>query len=138
MIPRLSLALLVSALLAGNLVRPASPATGRGDPVRIAVVVPGDRPALRARAQALVAAAATRPAMRAELRVAHGATEQLAVTHALAVRRFTTVVGVGLDRRVAVDPVAARFPDVRFLAASARGGGLEAAVARASVRGGPG
>jgi hypothetical protein len=134
MTTRLILTLAIAALLAGSFVRPASPASDRGDPARVAIVVPADRPDLRARAQAAVASASGRPEVSAELRVARTPTEQLAVTHALAVRRFATVVGVGLDRRISVDPVAARFPEVRFLDASTRRGGLERTFARAVSR----
>jgi hypothetical protein len=49
----------------------------------------------------------------AELRLPRSPTEQLSVTHLFAARGYT-IVGVGLVRRIAVDPVAARFPRARF------------------------
>ena len=49
----------------------------------------------------------------AELRIPRTATEQLSVTHWFAARGYD-IVGVGIDRAVAVDPVARHYPDVRF------------------------
>jgi hypothetical protein len=134
MIVRALLALVAVALFAGSLARPAAPATGRAEATRLAIVVPAGRPALRARAEAVVAWASSRPGLRAELRVPRSPTEQLGVTHALAVRGFAVVVGVGLDHRVAVAPVVARFAAIRFVNASAAPGALERAVARAVRR----
>jgi hypothetical protein len=60
------------------------------------------------------AVAAQRAAGRAaELRVPRTETEQLSVTHWFAARGYD-VIGVGLSRRVAVDPVAERYPHVRI------------------------
>jgi basic membrane lipoprotein Med (substrate-binding protein (PBP1-ABC) superfamily) len=70
-------------------------------------------PAVLAEAQAAV----ERAGDGAQLRVPRTPTEQLSVTHYFAAKRYDLVVGVGLDRRVAVTPVAARFPDTRFVAA---------------------
>ena len=53
----------------------------------------------------------------AQLRVPRTPTEQLSVTHYFAARGSRLVVGVGLDRDVAVAPVAAKFPHTRFVAA---------------------
>ena len=68
------------------------------------------------------AAAAVRDRERAtgaegEFRIARTPTEQLAVTHLFAAKGYDTVVGIGLDERVAVDPVAERFPGTRFVSA---------------------
>jgi len=49
----------------------------------------------------------------AELRLPRTLTEQLSVTHWFAARGYD-VVGVGLSQTVAVDPVARRYPQVRF------------------------
>jgi hypothetical protein len=107
--------LLLTALLAlivfGGL-RTASAAPER----RVAVVVDAaaaSDPAVLAEAEAAVKAAGPE----AQLRVPRTATEQLSVTHYFAVRGYRLVVGVGLDRDVAVAPVAARFPRTRFVAA---------------------
>jgi basic membrane lipoprotein Med (substrate-binding protein (PBP1-ABC) superfamily) len=83
---------------------------------RVVVVVDasaGADPAVLDEARAAVKAAG--PA--AQLRVPRTPTEQLSVTHYLAASGYRLVVGVGLDRDVAVAPVAARFPDTRFVAA---------------------
>jgi basic membrane protein A and related proteins len=62
-----------------------------------------------------------------QLRVPRTPTEQLSVTHYFAARGYRLVVGVGLDRRVAVAPVAAKFPRTRFVAAEP--GGVARALA---------
>jgi len=49
----------------------------------------------------------------AELRVPRTATEQLSVTHLFAAKGYD-IVGVGLARDVAVDPVAREYPAARF------------------------
>jgi basic membrane lipoprotein Med (substrate-binding protein (PBP1-ABC) superfamily) len=65
----------------------------------------------------------------AELRVPRTATEQLSVTHWFAARGYD-VVGVGLSRSVAVDPVARRYPDVRFELLDGAAGDTTYAAAR--------
>jgi basic membrane lipoprotein Med (substrate-binding protein (PBP1-ABC) superfamily) len=82
---------------------------------RVVVVVDasaGADPAVLDEARAAVKAAG--PA--AQLRVPRTPTEQLSVTHYFAIRGYDLVVGVGLDKRVAVTPVARKFPHTRFLA----------------------
>src|SRR6185503_20195722 len=72
---------------------------------RVVVVVDttaGQDPAAVAEAQAVVA----RSRGEAELRVTRDPTEQLSVTHYFAAKRYDLVIGVGLDERVAVTPVA--------------------------------
>ena len=49
----------------------------------------------------------------AELRITRTPTEQLSVTSYFAARGYD-IVGVGLDREIAVDPVAERYPSTRF------------------------
>ena len=68
------------------------------------------------------AAAAVRARERAtgaegEYRIARTPTEQLSVTHLFAAKGYDTVIGVGLDDRIAVDPVAERYPHTRFVSA---------------------
>jgi len=70
--------------------------------------------AVLAEARAAVAAAGED----AQLRVPRTATEQLSVTHLFAARGYSLVVGVGLDRRVAVTPVASHYPSTRFVSAA--------------------
>jgi hypothetical protein len=65
------------------------------------------------------------------VRVPRTAAEQLAVTHLLAARGERPVIGVGLDRRVAVAPVARRYPGTRFIAAPANARALARAVEEA-------
>jgi basic membrane lipoprotein Med (substrate-binding protein (PBP1-ABC) superfamily) len=84
---------------------------------RVVVVVDaaaGTDPAVLAEAKAAVKAAGPE----AQLRVPRTATEQLAVTHYFAARGYRLVVGVGLDRDVAVAPVASKYPQTRFVAAA--------------------
>ena len=40
---------------------------------------------------------------------------KLGVTHLLAASGYDQVKTVGVDRRIAIDPVAARFPETRFV-----------------------
>jgi basic membrane lipoprotein Med (substrate-binding protein (PBP1-ABC) superfamily) len=83
---------------------------------RVAVVVDASAasdPAVLAEAEAAVEAAGST----AQLRVPRTATEQLSVTHYFAARGYRLVVGVGLDRDVAVAPVASKYPRTRFVAA---------------------
>jgi basic membrane lipoprotein Med (substrate-binding protein (PBP1-ABC) superfamily) len=112
MTPRsLILAGLLTLALAGC-VQVASAAPER----RVVVVVDttaGRDPAVLAEARAAVA----RSGGEAELRVPRTPTEQLSVTHYFAVRGYDLVVGVGLDQRIAVTPVARKFPHTRFVAA---------------------
>ena|SRR5436190_1989145 len=76
------------------------------------------------RVAVVLGAAAQRPDLVAsleragvDLRVPRTAGEQLGVTHLLAAKRYGTVVAVGLDRRVAIDPVARRYEGTRFVEA---------------------
>jgi ABC-type sugar transport system substrate-binding protein len=83
---------------------------------RVVVVVDttaGQEPAVLAEAEAAVAQSHGE----AELRVTHDPTEQLSVTHYAAAKGYDLVVGVGLDDRVAVRPVARKYPLTQFLAA---------------------
>ena len=120
-------ALVLAALAASGVVREAA-----GEPVRaprvvvVADVSAGPDPALVA-AAARASARAEREGAEAEFRVTRTPTEQLAVTHYFAARGYDAIVGVGLDRRIAVDPVAARYPATRFVTTS------EAALTRAAV-----
>ena len=69
-------------------------------------------PAVLAEAEAAAEAAGAA----VQLRVPRTATEQLSVTHYFAARGYRLVVGVGLDRDVAVAPVASKYPRTRFVA----------------------
>jgi hypothetical protein len=110
---------------AGNQQRTVAAGAGR-----VAVVLGGraaSDPTLLARAGALTTRA---HGADVQLRIARTPTEELAVTHVLAVEGYDAVVGLDLDRTVSVAPVARRFPHVRFV--SARPATL-AAVVRAQT-----
>src|SRR3954471_9083448 len=112
MTPRTLLFVALVALVAIGGSQLASAAPQR----RVVVVVDaaaGRDPAVLAEARAAVARAGDE----AQLRVPRTPTEQLSVTHYFAAQGYTTIVGVGLDDRVAVAPVAARYPQTHFVAA---------------------
>jgi hypothetical protein len=67
-----------------------------------------------------------------QLRVPQTATEELGVTHLFAARHYDTVIAVDLDNRVSVDPVAERYPRVRFVDTAADAGAIEHALAEVS------
>jgi basic membrane lipoprotein Med (substrate-binding protein (PBP1-ABC) superfamily) len=107
--------LLLAGLLALALVGVAQVASAspQGRVVVVVDAAAGQDPAVLAEARAAVARAGDD----AQLRVPRTATEQLSVTHYFAARQYDTIVGVGLDRRIAVAPVAGKFPDTQFVAA---------------------
>jgi len=72
-------------------------------------------PALRAEAEAWLGRSAPAGAARIAARVPAGATQQLSVTSTLATRGYDTIVAIGLDSRVALDPVIRRYPDLRVV-----------------------
>jgi type IV secretory pathway VirJ component len=79
---------------------------------KVAYVVSGDaaeQPATIARVRTLAARDG------AQLRVTHTTADQLGVTHLLAASGYDQVKTVGVDRRIAIAPVAARFPETRFV-----------------------
>jgi basic membrane lipoprotein Med (substrate-binding protein (PBP1-ABC) superfamily) len=105
--------LIAAALLAAAATGCAQVA--EGSQPKVLVVLGGkaaQSPALIERARAAVAHAG---GAEAQLRVPRTATEELGVTHLAAARGYDTVIAVDLDHRVSVDPVAARYPDVRFV-----------------------
>ena len=80
---------------------------------KVAYVVAGDaaeQPAVVSRVRTLAARDG------AQLRVPHTTADQLGVTHLLAASGYDKVITVGVDRRIAIAPVAARFPETRFVA----------------------
>jgi hypothetical protein len=113
----------VALLVAGGAQVAGVPAQGAADSAGPLVVVASPALAADPRARAAIAEAG------AQLRVPRSPTEQLSVTHLFAARG-ATIVGAGLDRRVAVDPVAARYPASRFVLLAARPSlqGLQAAL----------
>src|SRR3954470_6502273 len=105
----------VALVVAGSAQVAGPPRAGGATGARPVVVVAGPAPAAAPRARGLIARAG------AQLRVPRSPTEQLSVTHLFAARG-ATIVGAGLDRRVAVDPVAARYRGVRFVLLGPRPG----------------
>ena len=90
------------------------PAEGQSPtPARFVVVV--DESAGRNDAAVGAATRAVKAARGADvqLRITRTPTEQLSVTSYFAARGYD-VIAVGLDREIAVDPVAERYPDTRF------------------------
>jgi uncharacterized protein YcfJ len=117
-----------AAVLAAAALAAACSQAATSDPPRVAVVVGGravGEPAIVDRARAVVASV---HGVRAQLRVPRTPTEELAVTHQLAVEGYDAVVGIDLDGRIAIAPVARRFPRLRFIA------GEPASLARAVDR----
>jgi hypothetical protein len=105
--------LALALLVAGLAFQPSSSPAPRERFVLVADAASGT--------SAAEAAAAVRARERAtgaegEFRIARTPTEQLSVTHLFAAKGYDTVIGVGLDDRVAVAPVAERFPNTRFVA----------------------
>jgi basic membrane lipoprotein Med (substrate-binding protein (PBP1-ABC) superfamily) len=120
------------ALFAGSAVAAALAQTPGGDTPKVAVVVAGPAAAqadVVARARAAVAAP---QGVHAQLRVPRTSADELGVTHMLAAAGYDAVITVGVDRRVAIAPVAERYPQLRFVTASAREGALERALANAA------
>jgi hypothetical protein len=102
---------LAVAVVAVFAISGAAALTAEGDQPKVAVVVAGqaaEQPSEVARARDIAAERG------AQLRVTHTTAEELGATHLLAASRYDEVLPIGVDRRIAIDPVAARYPDVRF------------------------
>jgi basic membrane lipoprotein Med (substrate-binding protein (PBP1-ABC) superfamily) len=109
-------AVVALALFAGSAVAAGLAQTAESDqkPL-VAIVVAGqaaDQPAVVERARRLAADQG------AQLRVPRTTADQLGVTHLLAASGYDKVITVGVDRRVAIAPVAARYPETRFVESS--------------------
>jgi hypothetical protein len=107
---------LIAGALALTVVSGLQPAGTAPD--RRAVVVVDAAAASDAAVLAEARAAVDAAGGNAQLRVPRTPTEQLSVTHLFAAQGYGLVVGVGLDRRVAVAPVAERFPRTGFVTAA--------------------
>jgi basic membrane lipoprotein Med (substrate-binding protein (PBP1-ABC) superfamily) len=110
-------AVVALALFAGSAVAAGLAQTAESDrkPL-VAIVVAGqaaDQPAVVERARKVAADEG------AQLRVPRTTADQLGVTHLLAAAGYDKVITVGVDRRVAITPVAARYPETRFVESSA-------------------
>jgi basic membrane lipoprotein Med (substrate-binding protein (PBP1-ABC) superfamily) len=109
-------AVVALALLAGSAVAAGLAQTAENDRPKVAIVVAGQaagQPAVVERARKLAADSD------AQLRVPRTTADQLGVTHLLAASGYDKVITVGVDRRVAITPVAARYPETRFVESSA-------------------
>jgi hypothetical protein len=115
MFPSSLVATAVALLVAGSAQVAGAPRASGAAGARPVVVVASPALAADPRARAAIARSG------AQLRVPRSPTEQLSVTHLFAARG-ATIVGAGLDRRVAVDPVAARYRGVRFVLLGERPG----------------
>jgi hypothetical protein len=90
----------------------AAALTAEGDQPKVAVVVAGqaaEQPSVVARARDIAADRG------AQLRVTHTTADELGVTHLLAASRYDEVLTIGVDRRIAIDPVASRFAHTHFV-----------------------
>jgi hypothetical protein len=122
MTPRIPLLAGLLALTVFGCVQ-AAPAAPERKVVVVVDTSAGSDPAVLAEARAAVDAAGGA----VQLRVPRTMTEQLSVTHYFAALGYD-IAGVGLDRRVAVAPVAEKYPATRFQAV--RPGQVSAALAR--------
>src|SRR3954452_13469813 len=105
---RRTFAATVAALAAAGCATAAAEGTHQDKTVIVLGGRAAQSPALIERAQKAAEGAG------AQLRVPQTSTEELGVTHLFAARGYDTIVAVGLDRHVSVDPVAERSPAVRF------------------------
>ena len=104
------------ALVAGSAVAGTLAHTAENDRPQVAIVVAGqaaEQPAVVERARRVA------EDQGAQLRVPRTSADELGVTHLLAAAGYDEVITVGVDRRIAIAPVAARFPETRFVEASA-------------------
>jgi basic membrane lipoprotein Med (substrate-binding protein (PBP1-ABC) superfamily) len=109
-------AVVALALFAGSAVAAGLAHTAENDRPKVAIVVAG-----QAAEQSAVVESARRLAAAegAQLRVPRTTADELGVTHLLAASGYDQVITVGVDRRVAIAPVAARYPETRFVELSA-------------------
>jgi hypothetical protein len=124
--------ILITAVLLSGVAGFVFPASGQSPaPARFVVVVDESAGRDAAAVDAATRAVTGARGAEGELRITRTPTEQLSVTRYFAARGYD-IVGVALDREIAVDPVADRYPDTRFTLVD--GGGIPAAVASATVR----
>jgi len=106
---RIRLAQLVGVVLA--LAAGSAVAAENGDHTKAAYVVAGE-PATQPDTLARIRAEAR--THDAQLRIVHTTADELGALHLLAVSGYKEIVTLGVDRRIAIDPVAQRFPHTRF------------------------
>ena len=123
--------ILISAVLVLGVAGFVFPASGRSpEPPRFVVVVDESAGRDAAGVEAATRAVTGARGAEGELRITRTPTEQLSVTRYFAARGYD-IVGVGLAPDTAVDPVAERYPDIRFTLVDA--GGLPAAAVGAAA-----
>jgi hypothetical protein len=104
--------LLVLAFLLAGL---AFHAGSSSRPARFAIVADSASGTSPSEAAAAVRARERATGADGQFRITRTPTEALSVTHLLAAEGYDTVIVDGVDERVAVAPVAERFPGTRFI-----------------------
>ncbi len=104
--------LLAAAVLAATLISPAAAPDGAP---RFAIVSDAASGTTAAQAAAAVEARERATGADGDYRITRTPTEALSVTHLLAAEGYDTVIVDGIDERVAVAPVAERYPATRFV-----------------------
>ena len=113
--------ILIAAVLLLGVAGFVFPASGQSPaPSQFVVVVDESAGRDAAAVEAATRAVTGATGAEGELRITRTPTEQLSVTRYFAARGYD-VVGVGLDRDIAVDPVAERYPDTSFSLVGAEG-----------------
>ena len=112
---RIAAPIAVAAVALAALVSLSALAASGSRAERVAVVM--ERTVARDPARRAEAAAWLRAHGAANIapRITNGPTQQLGVTSTLAVRGYDAILAVGLDKRVAIDPVARHYPDLRVV-----------------------
>ena len=112
---KIAVRIAVAAVALAALVSLSALASSGGHAERVAVVM--DRSVAQDPARRAAATEWLRTQGAADIppRITNSPNQQLGVTSALAVRGYDVVVAVGLDRRVAIDPVVRHYPDVRVV-----------------------
>ena len=105
--------LALALLIAGAAFQPTSSPSSS----RFAIVADAASGTTPAEAAAAVRARERATGSQGQFRITRTPTEALSVTHVLAAKGYDTVIVDGVDERVAVAPVAARFPATRFVSA---------------------
>jgi hypothetical protein len=113
--PRIAGRIAVTAIAVAALVSLSALASSGSPAKRVAVVM--DRSVAQDPARRAAAAEWLQAQGAANIvpRITNGPNQQLAVTSALAIRGYDAIVAVGLDERVAIDPVVRRYPDLRVV-----------------------
>jgi hypothetical protein len=112
---RVAAKIAVAAVAIAALVSLSALASSGSQPSRVAVVMDRSVAQDPARRAAAVEWLQAQGAANIAPRITNSPSQQLAVTAALATRGYDVIVAVGLDKRVAIDPVVDRHPDLRVV-----------------------